>query len=278
MLPFAINLLALLLYLIASACQLALIRKQLKQPLLQKQRLQSPFPLPPSQRRLLAIVALAILAHGAGIYALMDRPEGMDLGIVNMASLVMLVINLLVLLSSLHKPLHNLFILLLPLSAIAIAMPLFVQQPHFITAGSGVKAHILLSLVAYSLLAIASLQAVLLGWQNHQLRHHRLTGFVKLLPPLQTMEQLLFELLWIGVLLLGLGIISGFFYLDDIFSQQLAHKTVLSIIAWLVFAGLLWGRHRLGWRANVAIKWVLTGFCLLMLAYFGSKLVLEVIL
>ena len=261
-----INLLALLLYLAAGVYQWLLIKRCSRQAL------------PSRQQRLLMITAVAVLAHGSGIYLSMIHPEGIDLGVTKMASLIMVVVNLIVLLSSLRKPLHNLFILLLPLSAIAIAVALLEQQPHFISAGPGVTIHILLSLIAYSLLTITALQAVLLSWQNRQLRHHHLKGLVNLLPPLQTMEQLMFELLWTGVVLLGLGIVAGFIYLDNIFSQQLVHKTVLSIVAWFVFAGLLWGRYRLGWRANIAVRWVLSGFCLLMLAYFGSKLVLEIIL
>ena len=67
-------------------------------------------------------------------------------------------------------------------------------------------------------------------------------------------------------------------FLEDIFAQHLVHKTVLSLVAWCIFAILLWGRHVLGWRGNTAVKLTLAGFVVLMLAFFGSKLVLEVIL
>lgn len=99
-----------------------------------------------------------------------------------------------------------------------------------------------------------------------------------LLPPLQTMEALLFELVWAGMLFLTLSIITGFIFIDDFFAQKLSHKTVFSLLSWGIYATLLTGRHFIGWRGNTAIRWVLGGFTALMLAYFGSKLVLEVIL
>ena len=138
--------------------------------------------------------------------------------------------------------------------------------------------HILLSILAFSLISIAALQALFLAYQNHQLKHKNPTGLVSKLPPLQTMEMLLFELLWVGITLLSLSILSGILYLQNIFAQHLVHKTVLSIIAWCVFAVLLWGRHYSGWRGSTAIRGTLVGFAFLVLSYFGSKFVLELIL
>ena len=81
-----------------------------------------------------------------------------------------------------------------------------------------------------------------------------------------------------GFALLSAGLLTGIFFLEDIFAQHLVHKTVLSIVAWLVFGILLWGRWRFGWRGRTAIRWTLSGFVVLLLAYFGSKFVLELIL
>jgi len=121
-------------------------------------------------------------------------------------------------------------------------------------------------------------QAVLLAIQDHQLHNRHPGGFVRSLPPLQTMEVLLFEMIGAGFLLLTLALISGIVYLDNMFAQHLAHKTILSIAAWLVFGTLLWGRFRYGWRGRTALIWTLSGFVVLMLAYFGSKAVIELIL
>jgi len=126
--------------------------------------------------------------------------------------------------------------------------------------------------------SLAMFQALLLSLQDHQLKHKHPSGLIRNFPPLQTMESLLFGFLWAGWVVLSLSLLSGWLFFEDLFAQHLVHKTVLSCIAWVVFAVLLWGRHQLGWRGHKAIRWTLAGFCLLMLAYFGSKLVREFIL
>jgi ABC-type uncharacterized transport system permease subunit len=92
------------------------------------------------------------------------------------------------------------------------------------------------------------------------------------------METLLFQMIGGGFIALSFSLLSGIMFLDDVFAQQLVHKTVLSIAAWAVFGVLLWGRWRHGWRGRTAIRWTLSGFAALVLSYFGSKLVLELIL
>ena len=82
----------------------------------------------------------------------------------------------------------------------------------------------------------------------------------------------------LGFILLTLALITGFMFLQDMFAQRMVHKTILSIVAWLVFSTLLWGRFRSGWRGQKALIWTLVGFVVLMLAYFGSKFVIEVVL
>jgi ABC-type uncharacterized transport system permease subunit len=92
------------------------------------------------------------------------------------------------------------------------------------------------------------------------------------------METLLFQFLSFGFVGLSASLVTGFIFLEDIFGQHLVHKTVLSIIAWVILGILLIGRFKFGWRGKTAIRWSLSAFALLMLAYFGSKLVLEFIL
>ena len=92
------------------------------------------------------------------------------------------------------------------------------------------------------------------------------------------METLLFELIWAGEILLTLSLVSGFLFFDDLFAQQLVHKVTFSIVAWAVYAILLWGRHNRGWRGNKAIRWTWAGFIAILLGYIGSKIVLEFIL
>ena len=98
------------------------------------------------------------------------------------------------------------------------------------------------------------------------------------LPPLERTETLMFALLVTGFGLLTLSLASGFFYLENMFAQHLVHKTVLSALAWLGYGVLLYGRWRYGWRGKRAVNWTIAASTLLMLAYFGSKLVLEFVL
>ena len=72
--------------------------------------------------------------------------------------------------------------------------------------------------------------------------------------------------------------LTGFLFLENMFEQHIAHKTILSILAWLLFAVLLWGRWKFGWRGQMAIRWTLGGFAFLILAYLGSKFVQEILL
>lgn len=232
-----------------------------------------------SRPPLMLLTTGALLFHGAGLYCLSAAQVGIQLGFFSVSSLLFWVINFIVLLSSLKKAVHNLFLLLFPLSAIAVTASLIGHDQEInINLSYGLASHVVFSILAYSLLTIATLQAFILSYQNHQLKHKHTAGSVRLLPPLQTMESLLFEMLWAGEILLTLSILSGMWFLDDMFAQHLAHKTVFSIAAWCIYALLLWGRHQLGWRGYTATRWTLGGFALLMLAYFGSKLVLEIIL
>jgi len=169
---------------------------------------------------------------------------------------------------------------LFPLAAIAIVFEISWPSNHIInsTGPWQLQAHIMFSFLAYSLFTIAMVQAIILYIQDKHLRNHRPGGFIRSLPPLQSMEYLLFQIITAGYLLLTISLITGVLFLEDIFAKHQTHKTVLSIIAWVIFTVLLWGRFRYGWRGRKAIHWTLGGFIALMLAYFGSKLVLELIL
>ncbi|HEY9148877.1 MAG TPA: cytochrome c biogenesis protein CcsA [Gammaproteobacteria bacterium] len=207
-------------------------------------------------------------------------PQGLNLGFFHVLSLTSWLGAVIVLFSALKRPVENLAIVVLPFTAVALLLQSTVSggEMQVVVPASGLRAHILLSIFSYSLLAIAALQALLLAVQNRHLRNRHPGGFVRALPPLETMEQLLFQMIGVGYILLSLSLLSGATYIEDIFAQHLVHKTVLSLAAWLVFAVLLWGRWRYGWRGRVAIRWTLIGFVALMMAYFGSKLVLELIL
>ncbi|MCG8324344.1 MAG: cytochrome c biogenesis protein CcsA, partial [Thiotrichales bacterium] len=138
--------------------------------------------------------------------------------------------------------------------------------------------HILLSIAAYSLLSIAALQAILLAIQEYHFRHKKVVRILNILPPIKVMEDVLFGMIASGFFCLSLSLVSGMMFIHDLLAQHLVHKTVLSVLAWIIFGIVLWGRWSLGWRGPTAIRWTLGGFVTLMLAYFGTKLVLEIIL
>ena len=228
----------------------------------------------------LALGFVGVALHAMPLYQNMVSPSGLNMGVFNALSLITWTLTLLLLISSLSKPVENLAIMVMPFTAIAVYLDSRYQSVHFLTDqfSGGLTIHILVSMLAYSLFALASVQAILLAIQDHHLRQRHPGGFIRALPPLQTMESLLFEMIAVGFVLLSLALLTGFAFLENMFEQRLAHKTVLSIIAWIVFGMLLWGRYRFGWRGQKALIWTLSGFVVLMLAYFGSKVVIELIL
>lgn len=222
----------------------------------------------------------AIILHTVMLYSNMVVSGGINLAFFQAMSLSGLVIAIVLMLSSLTKPVENLAIFIFPCIAFTVLFSAASDSARLLDATTGwaLGIHVVSSLLAWSLLAIASVQAVLLTIQDRHLHSRRPGGFIRTLPPLQTMEALLFEMISTGMVLLTLSLVSGFIFLDDMFAQQLVHKTLLSLIAWCVFATLLYGRFKFGWRGRKALKWTLAGFAVLLLAYFGSKAVIELIL
>lgn len=239
--------------------------------------LQRKTPARPAMVRLLGSAAL--LNHALATSLAIFRPDGLHLGLMESGLMASATISLMLLLSSIRKPVLNLGIAVFPMSVIALAFAIGTPSsgPNNGLSG-GITLHILTSLVAYSLIVIAACQALLVSVQNYQLKHKHTRGIIQMLPPLQTMERLLFELICTGLFTLTIAIASGFIFIDNLFAQHLAHKTVLSLLAWLVFAVLLAGHRWLGWRGMTAVRWTLGGASLLVLGYFGSKIALEILL
>lgn len=230
-----------------------------------------------------SLVVIGVFALGCHAYLTWHNiydHSGMNFGFFRIFSLIFLGINCICLLALIKRPLQNLLVILFPLSAVAILIatlgPDTGARDHMFPLG--VAMHIGSSVVAYSLLTLAAIQAALLAAQDAQLKRRQMGGLLGILPPLQLMESMLFELIWVGFIGLTLSIGTGVIFMDDIFAQHLVHKTILSIAAWTLFAVLLWGRHWLGWRSQTAVRLTITGSTVLMLAFLGSKLVLELVL
>lgn len=138
--------------------------------------------------------------------------------------------------------------------------------------------HAWLALLAYATLAIAALLALMLWLQERALRRREFHRWLRALPPLVELESLLFRTISVGFVLLSATLLTGALFVENLLAQDLAHKTVLSILSWLAFGGLLLGRRRYGWRGVVAVRWTLAAMVLLILAFFGSKFVIELVL
>lgn len=230
-------------------------------------------------RSVLTVGLLAMMCHAVLTWFVLNAPQGVTLGFFKILDLLALAINLICVITLFWRPLQSLLLVLFPVSAVTVVVSSLGPDTGDVHSYPlGIIAHIASSIVAWSLLTMAAVQAALLAMQDRQLRQHRVRGLPAALPPLQLMETMLFELIWLGVIALTLSIGTGIAFLEDIMSQHLMHKTVLSIAAWVLFSVLLWGHHRLGWRSQLAVRLTVTGFTLLMLAFLGSKLVLELVL
>ena len=236
----------------------------------------------PARGGIYALALGAIVLHGALLYGDLFQPQGLNLGFTQAISLVAWAVAALFLVAALTRPIESLGTIIMPGVGLMLMLAWLWPGQHWIAIKKTPlePAHIIISLLAYSLLSIAVLQSVMLMLQERYLRAHHAGGFLSTLPPLETMERLMFQMIAVGFALLTIAVISGVFFSEAVFGQPLrfTHHVVLSLIAWAVFAVLLIGHWRFGWRGRSAVRWTLAGFSLLALAYFGSKFVLEVIL
>ncbi len=219
----------------------------------------------------------ALVFHTLILQQSLHLEGGINFSFFTTGSLISWLVALVLIISSLKQKVDNLFIVVFPMAATLALLDFFLTQPLPKPYAPGVISHILLSILSYSIFTLAAFQAVLLHRQDHALKRNISGRFLNSLPPLQTMERLLFEMLWTGFILLSAALVIGFIYVDDIFGQHLVHKSVLSLVSWAIFATLLCGRIFWGWRGHKAIRWTIGGFLSLMLSFFGSKLVLELI-
>ncbi|MGB5246388.1 MAG: cytochrome c biogenesis protein CcsA [Woeseia sp.] len=226
----------------------------------------------------LATLAGSILWHATTLIGLILVPQGLQLSLANSASFVGLQLALIALLGNYDARLRGLTAGLLLLAAVAV-MPTGAHPSDDAVATSWqLQAHILISLFAYGLLAVGAIVAAFALAQERRLRARQLNSINALFAPLETTERMLFGITTGGFLSLLLAVLSGFLFVENLFAQHLVHKTVLSIIALLIFGVLLAGRAFYGWRGRRAVSLYLWGFVILCLAYFGSRFVLEILL
>lgn len=234
---------------------------------------------PSNRQALILATMIAALLHLAYLVQNTFAHEHINFEVFEVGSLTSWVIVLLLIFSSQRKPVDNLFVPLLPCAALLLIVAAFNQSYVPLTDLSyGLAWHILLSILAYSVLTIAAVHSVLLYWQDNALKKRQTQGIIQSLPPLMIMDKLLFEMLWLGMILLTASYLIGLPYIFDLKGQHLSHKVVFALISWLIFAWLLFGRYRFGWRGVTASRWTLVSSIFMLLSYFGSKFILEVVL
>lgn len=229
-----------------------------------------------------AVIGTALSIHAAGLYGALFGSSGMHFSFSYALSLMMWLAVLIYWLESFLTRMEGLQPMVLPLAALCTLLPAFFPQVHLVAHAEaiGFKLHFLAAMLAYSLFTLSAMHAVFMGITEKALHRRSLTRRLASLPPLLTMETMLFRMLLIGFILLTLALGSGVLFSEALFGKALPldHKTLFAFASWGIFATLLVGRHAWGWRGRKALRWTLAGFTALLLAYVGSRFVAEVIL
>ena len=232
--------------------------------------------------RIHGLIVLPLGLHALLLLQSINAEQGLVLGVGSALSLILWLTVLTYWLAGFRLPLVSAQLFLLPLAALGVALHglLPVPAPLSHVALPAFRAHMLVSLLAYGLLTVAAFHAGLMALVEKRLHERLMPGVLSTLPPLLSLERLLFQLVWAGFVLLSLTLLTGVMFSEALFGKpfQFSHKTLFATLSWLTFAALLAGRHVRGWRGRVAIRWTLAGFAMLVLAYLGSKFVFEVIL
>ena len=229
------------------------------------------------------VVAVALVLHGILLYRRVVVPEGLDLGVANAVSMLVWLTVLIYWLAGLvYAGIAPILGLMAPAAAGAVLLQIVVPGGHVVTYGGDplFTLHFAIAMLGYSLFIVATVHALVMLAEEKWLHRGVMPPFLRSLPPLLEMEALLFRILLAAFVLLTLTVVSGVFFSEQLFQKpfKASHKTVFAIVSWLIFGGLLWGHHFRGWRGRKAVHWTLAGFVSLLLAYVGSKVVIELIL
>ncbi len=229
-----------------------------------------------------AIIALGLLIHAGLLYRDIFAVGSFNFGLFYAMSAILWLTALIYWFANLKHKIESLQAFVLPPAAIFVLLSAMSIQdyvpPH--TEASWFLAHVSVAILAYGLFTFAAMHALLMAVAERIL--HNQSTWIKLpsFPPLMVMESLLFKVITLGFILLTLTLVSGMLFSEQIFAEplQFNHKVIFSIASWLIYGWLLLGRLIYGWRGRTAIRWTLSGFGLLLLAYIGSKFVYEVLL
>ena len=227
------------------------------------------------------VLFIGLVLHVVTLSHDMITPWGINYEVFNLVSFTTGFVLFLGIIFSIYRPVLVLNLLSTPIAMSGLIVGTLFSTPSQIIRqqGVGIDLHIFLSLLAYAVLFIGAIHAILLWFQTRELKKkQKRRVWVTLLPSLQTMQSLLFDLTLIGFVLLTIALGLGFFTIQDFLGQHLAHKTAFSILSWMIYGALLIGHWKFGWRGNQAIKMTLTAFLVLAIGFIGSKFVLEILL
>lgn len=229
------------------------------------------------------LVPVALVLHAMLLYRGIVVAEGLNLGVANAVALLVWLTAVIYWLAGLAYPgLAGMQGLVAPVSLLAVVLQFAVPSRHVVTytAEPLFSLHFGIAMLAYALVIVATVHAVVMLFEEKWLHRGVLPPFLRALPPLMEMEALLFRILLAAFVLLTLTVVSGVFFSELLFGKPFAfsHKNIFAILSWLIFGGLLAGHHLRGWRGKKAVRWTLAGFTMLLIAYVGSKVVLEILL
>lgn len=231
------------------------------------------------------VVLAGILLHGVILEFSLFGKMGLNLGLGNAMSLIVWLTVLIYWLGSWLYPVASLQMFVLPIAAIGVLLALLLPSDRVLSlaARPALAAHLVMSLLAYSLFTIAALHAILISVLDRGLHQGTLPITLRDAPPLIAMESLLLRIIQVGFVLLTLALVSGFFFSEQVFGKAItfphnAHKVLFGVLSWGIFGAFLIGHRFYGWRGRTAATLTLAGFGLLLLGYMGSKFVLEVLL
>lgn len=222
----------------------------------------------------LLLAGVAITCHGASLVISLFSVKPLSFSYFQATSLLGFGVVLVVWLTALFRPVAILGVLIFPIAALVAVTPLIFSQVSYAIATDSI-AHVIMGMLGFGFFTAAAAQALLLRIQDQRLKHPEPGRIMAAMPPLDTMESLLFSFVTAGFVTLSGILLSGFVLSTDLFADHLIHKAILTIIVWLLFGVLLFGRAIAGWRGRTAVRYTLIGYVVLLIAYFGSKSVLE---
>lgn len=223
---------------------------------------------------ILTSAAFGLVLHTISLTLTLFTAEGMQFSFGNGLSLIGWIGVFSLLVITINKPTETLGIFIFPLAASVTLLPQFLG--HFFAIDYTLGFHVIASIFAYSVLGLATAQAILFSIQEKRFQKRKLSNLIRALPPLQTMEKIFIQLVVLGFFILTVSLVSGAYFIDNFFDQKLAHKTFFSLLAWVTYALLLWGHFQFGVRGQKAARYTIWAYSFLAISYIGTQGILMV--